>query len=299
MKTLIIANSCPWKSWDTKIKELKAWWLPEINLDITLEHTNFKDIIWEDHINAEGKIYKGISQKWYDDNISLPAVKRGFDCVIFVVSNKDWKGGLVQGWNAHNNLGIHEITTVGNERAKYNFLGTKYDGDQWFNIARHELSHAIYRSRGGVDNTHAYWQAGNLEQVKKELTGGFIENTFVRYFKNLITPVKMFRYFNQNEVEGLDKDFVLLLDEARHKAGVPFVLNSTLRSAEKNAVVGGVKDSAHTKGLAVDIACTNSANRSKIVKALMEVGISRIGIASTFIHGDVDKSKVQNVIWLY
>jgi uncharacterized protein YcbK (DUF882 family) len=196
-------------------------------------------------------------------------------------------------------MGIHEIQVKGQENAKYNFNGKKYDGDQWFNIARHELAHAIYRSRGITDNTHKWWEAGKLEEVKKELAGGFMAHPLVLAFRRLIRPVATYKYFNQSEIEGLKPELVEMLDKAREIAGVPFKLNSTLRSAEKNAQVGGVKDSAHTKGLAVDIACTESRNRFKILNALLEVGFKRIGIAKTFIHADIDDTKAQEVIWDY
>ena len=34
-------------------------------------------------------------------------------------------------------------------------------------------------------------------------------------------------------------------------------------------------------------------------KALLDVGINRIGIGQTFLHCDVDKEKDQDVFWLY
>lgn len=299
MKILLLANNLPFKTWDKKIKELKDWWLPEVSLDITLEQVNFKNIPWIDYTNLDGKKYKGIEHSWYDKNISIPAINRGFDCVMFTVGTDQWTFKDIDGWNTHNNLGIHEIQIKGQENAKYSFNGKKYDGDQWFNIARHELSHAIYRSRGITDNTHKWWQVGNLAEIKKELAGGFMAHPLVLYFQRLVTPPKKYKYFNQNEVEGLKPELVEMLDRARELAQVPFKLNSTLRSTEKNAQVGGVKDSAHTKGLAVDIACTESRNRFKILNALLEVGFKRLGIAKTFIHADIDETKVQEVMWDY
>ena len=68
---------------------------------------------------------------------------------------------------------------------------------------------------------------------------------------------------------------------------------------EWNAKIGGRVGSSHIKGLAADIHCNSSRDRALIVKSLLEVGITRIGIAKTFIHCDVDKQKDQDVIWLY
>lgn len=97
----------------------------------------------------------------------------------------------------------------------------------------------------------------------------------------------------------MDKDFLLALDAARELAGVPFIITSGYRTANHNAKVGGVEGSSHTKGLAADIACTTDKNRSLIIHALLEVGFTRIGIAKTFIHADLDSTKNAHRIWLY
>ncbi len=111
-------------------------------------------------------------------------------------------------------------------------------------------------------------------------------------------PMK-YKYFTEKEIVGLKPELVKLLDEARDIAGTPFKLNSGYRTKEQNKKAGGVEDSAHLSGLAVDIACTNDTARHKIIDALQKVGFNRIGIAKTFVHCDIDKSKSPNVIWLY
>ena len=99
--------------------------------------------------------------------------------------------------------------------------------------------------------------------------------------------------------EYMDKEFLSKLDQARSLCDIPFVITSGYRTEDHNRKVGGVSDSSHKKGLAADIACTNSAARHIIVTALLKVGLNRIGIADTFIHVDKDSSKVANVIWTY
>lgn len=108
-----------------------------------------------------------------------------------------------------------------------------------------------------------------------------------------------YRYFKQYEIVGLKPELVQMLDEARHIAGIPFKINSGFRTKEQNKKAGGVEDSAHLSGLAVDIACTTDTNRWKIINSLISVGFTRIGIDKKFIHADCDKSKTQKVIWLY
>tara|TARA_R100001443_G_scaffold66220_1_gene75331 strand:+ start:382 stop:759 length:378 start_codon:yes stop_codon:yes gene_type:complete len=96
----------------------------------------------------------------------------------------------------------------------------------------------------------------------------------------------------------MDKEFLFKLDEARMMAGTPFKITSGYRTEAHNKKVGGVKGSSHTKGCAVDIAINSGLQRSVIVCALAKAGFTRIGIAKTFVHVDLDKEKQQS-IWLY
>lgn len=91
------------------------------------------------------------------------------------------------------------------------------------------------------------------------------------------------------------------LNEARGKAGIPFIITSGYRCPKHNENVGGVADSAHTKGRAVDIAFKDSNQCFKIVKALYETGFKRIGINfnKSFVHCDIDREKPQDVLFKY
>ena len=97
----------------------------------------------------------------------------------------------------------------------------------------------------------------------------------------------------------MDSLFLMMLDDARDEAKTPFVITSGYRCPEHNRAVGGVEGSAHTKGHAVDIAAGSSGKKFKIIKALMGVGFTRIGVSSNFIHVDNDYSKSPNVVWTY
>jgi uncharacterized protein YcbK (DUF882 family) len=107
----------------------------------------------------------------------------------------------------------------------------------------------------------------------------------------------MSKYFKEIEA-NMDKRFLFVLDEAREFAGIPFIINSAYRSPDHPESIKN-PTSSHIKGLAVDIKATDSATRFKIVEALVSVGFTRIGIADTFIHVDLDFDKTQNVIWTY
>ena len=122
--------------------------------------------------------------------------------------------------------------------------------------------------------------------------------------KNMIKA----KYFKESEfrqcvpacsLQDMNQGLMYMLDNARERAGIPFVLNSAYRSEAWEKKQGRNGTSSHTKGLAVDIRCNTNANRMKIVRALMETGFTRIGIGKTYIHADYDPDKSQNVMWHY
>ena len=127
-------------------------------------------------------------------------------------------------------------------------------------------------------------------------------------FTNYTTSNLDLKYFKLSEFDSpdepgsgnkMDKKFLEKLDYARHNAEIPFKINSGYRTKDWNLRVKGKLSSSHCKGLAADIHCNNSRDRALIIKSLLEVGITRLGIADTYIHCDVDKSKEQDVFWLY
>ena len=116
------------------------------------------------------------------------------------------------------------------------------------------------------------------------------------------------KYFSYNEFDSpdeegsgrnMDYDLLNMIDRARELYGKPIVVTSGFRTESHNKKVGGVSSSSHLKGLAIDVACIRSKDRFEMLTALIEVGFNRIGVASTFIHVDIDKNKSQNVIWTY
>lgn len=96
---------------------------------------------------------------------------------------------------------------------------------------------------------------------------------------------------------NMQKSTLEMLDKARGNANTPFVIRSGYRTAAHNEAEGGVKGSAHTKGYAADITCTD-ATRDKILKALYNEGFRRFGIGNSYIHADNDPSLPQTV-WGY
>lgn len=97
----------------------------------------------------------------------------------------------------------------------------------------------------------------------------------------------------------MDKQFLSMLKKAEKYAGFKFVYNSAFRTYSHNKSVGGVSDSAHTKGLAVDIKVNSIKQRDIVVKAAKKAGFKRFGIANSFVHLDNDLTKPLYVAWGY
>lgn len=57
-------------------------------------------------------------------------------------------------------------------------------------------------------------------------------------------------------------------------------------------------NSAHVKGLACDFYCTDDELRWKAINILLAQGVTRIGIAKTYIHFDIDPNKEQHRLWI-
>jgi len=98
---------------------------------------------------------------------------------------------------------------------------------------------------------------------------------------------------------GMDKHFLDLLDQMREEAGIPFIINSGFRTLNWNAKLGTTPNSAHTRGLAADIAAPTSRERFLIVDAAIKAGIHRIGIGKSFVHVDIDGTLPFPCLWLY
>lgn len=120
-----------------------------------------------------------------------------------------------------------------------------------------------------------------------------------------------YKWFTDAEVQGLDKELCAMLDMAREYAGVPIVITCGLRSPQQNACLhGAVADSAHLKGMAVDIATGDDHVKNRIMEGLIKAGLgSRCGeyyknnanIAGKLdhhhIHIDIDSTLPQQMTW--
>ncbi len=117
-------------------------------------------------------------------------------------------------------------------------------------------------------------------------------------FNYPVIPAQTYKYFKDSEVLGLKQELIKLLDKARELAGIPFIITSGYRTLENNNEVGGVEDSSHTHGEAVDLRARNSNEHFIITKALLDVGFLRVSRKYPLhIHVDISKDKPQKVLF--
>lgn len=126
-----------------------------------------------------------------------------------------------------------------------------------------------------------------------------------------MTLHKEYKYFKLSEFstpgmdngDKMDGDFVAILDSIRADFGKPIIITSGFRTKAYNEdlIARGFKassTSSHLKGVAVDIACTNSGDRIRLIEIAIKHNIRRIGVGSNFLHLDDDSDK-NNACWTY
>lgn len=175
------------------------------------------------------------------------------------------------------------------------------------NVFNHELIHCFFKklSRIGIvlkDPMDTYENDKNMwAEVSNRTKAIALLNPYWSKICAFKTNTTMnYKYFTEKEVVGLKSEFVSILDKARDIAQTPFKITSGFRSPEKNVQVGGVPNSSHTKGLAVDLACTDNFKRTLILKGLYNCGTDLfIEICKSHIHVDMDKSihKLGQTMW--
>jgi len=88
-------------------------------------------------------------------------------------------------------------------------------------------------------------------------------------------------------------------DALRELYGKPLVVASGIRTPERNKQVGGVKNSSHLLGYAVDWRDIFDDYLIQFLDAAWSAGFRRFGIMATGIHTDDDPTKTSPAIWDY
>jgi uncharacterized protein YcbK (DUF882 family) len=118
------------------------------------------------------------------------------------------------------------------------------------------------------------------------------------------------RYANFSKAEfdckhtGLNEmqhEFMMVLQKIRDVYGQPMKVTSGYRHPTHPVEARKQRsDGEHTQGMCADIACNNGSDRYKLVTIALANGITRIGIAKTFLHLGIGGENLPNhVIWEY
>lgn len=95
--------------------------------------------------------------------------------------------------------------------------------------------------------------------------------------------------FRKGVNKNLKPALRMFLELAEGLGGVQFTITDAVRMGD---------DGAHGEAQAVDIACSTSRRRHKILKGLRGAGFHRIGIYDRHIHADRSLTRDAEVTWL-
>lgn len=96
-------------------------------------------------------------------------------------------------------------------------------------------------------------------------------------------------------------EFMDVLQSIRTEYGKPMTVTSGYRHPSHPVEAKkGHSNGEHTKGACADVACNNGADRYRLIVIALKHGITRIGIAKTFLHLGIGGDGLpNNVIWEY
>jgi hypothetical protein len=109
---------------------------------------------------------------------------------------------------------------------------------------------------------------------------------------------KKFTHFNEKQdpnIIGVDQELMAMADMARHASTIPWVITSGKRSFIDNEKAGGVPDSAHVTGNAIDVRCRDSYQAFQIIKGALSSGINRIVIGITLDEKEPSGFRYHNI----
>ena len=100
---------------------------------------------------------------------------------------------------------------------------------------------------------------------------------------------------------NMQHEFMEKLQAIRTEYGRSMSVTSCFRSVKHPIEAKKTHSNGeHTQGMCADIACTNGTDRFRLIQLAYRHGITRIGIAKTFLHlGIGGKNLPNNVVWEY
>lgn len=227
-----------------------------------LSHEDYINIVETEAIALDAKPYKtkGYAAPLIDPySLKQAIIQNGVVTITLSVGN--FNNPIKKG-----NLGWHRVVAYGYEGDKFYFRNS------W--------------GEGWGDGGNGYFDYID-QQVIDPLAFLDLPNEIIEEAK------KGYRYFSKWEVEKykLPPNFWQILDKMRGIADTPFIPTSGLRTTDENRRVGGARNSAHLRGLAVDLLCTNNEKRTKMLNGVLNCGVPVfLEIAKKHLHISIDTS---------
>lgn len=160
LKLKLIVNA-DWKSMPEKMAELKRWFSPAIDLQITSIQSVYKTVPFIRYPGPQ-KEPLGIDPIWYDKYVK--PLGKDCDTFIFVLPMTIWPvTNSVRGWGGEGRL------QVGCDEYESMYVGGVPVVRTFFEYVRHELAHDFYRRQGKTDNTHKWIYNGTPEKMLEDL----------------------------------------------------------------------------------------------------------------------------------
>lgn len=105
------------------------------------------------------------------------------------------------------------------------------------------------------------------------------------------------KHSSQNDMKH---EFMVVLQAIRNEYGPMRVTSGFRHPTHPIEARKGHANGEHTKGMCCDVGCNNGADRYRLITIALKHGITRIGIAKTFVHIGLGAPGLPNcVIWEY
>lgn len=100
---------------------------------------------------------------------------------------------------------------------------------------------------------------------------------------------------------NMQHEFMEKLQAVRREYGKSMQITSGFRSVKHPVEARKTHSNGeHTQGNCADVACTNGNDRYRLISLALKHGITRIGVAKTFLHFGIGGTGLpNNVIWEY
>jgi hypothetical protein len=212
IRILVVANKLKWSSLDDKLEILQSWFKPEVDLEFDVVNTDFESVPFSPYTSIDptqaGMNLRGVEPVWFDANVSV--LGKGYDIVMLVLERDQWaEPNRARGWRADSTYGCIELQIGCNENEKLTWPNFSRMS-AFFQLARHEIMHALFMIAKQNDTTHYWWNLGKIENALAELD--FLRSQKLSLLTQLsILYKKLFTLMNK----GME-----ILNAAKAKMGV-------------------------------------------------------------------------------